>query len=133
MTYPFNTDNHVRLESIRLYDEKEQLSKNTSVRNFYLEVSYLCENEKEVRRVIYPKIELPIIQNNIPEIEYRGLEPCIDFGFGPLDLKNTDINGKQCCVYSDQIKVKTIDMTIEEIEAKLGHKIRIVTKEDDKK
>lgn len=133
MTYPFNTDTHVRLENIRFYEEREQLSENTSVRNFYLEVSYLCENEKEVRQVVYPKIELPIIQNSIPEIEYVGFEPSIDFGFGPLNLKNTDINGQQCYVYSDQVKTKTIDMTVEEIEAKLGHKIRIVAKEENKK
>lgn len=139
MTYPFNTNNHIRLENIRLYEECEQLSKNTSVRKFYLEVSYLSENEKEVRRIVYPKVELPIIQNRIPEMESMGLDPRdgiimgIDLGFGLLKPTTISLSDEECFVYSEQIEAKTIDMTIEEIEAKLGHKIRIVTKEESEK
>lgn len=34
--------------------------------------------------------------------------------------------------YREVVQFKTIDLTLEEIEKKLGHKIRIISKEDKK-
>ena len=49
----------------------------------------------------------------------------VDVGFGPARL---DVDADGHAYYERVIKTKTKEMTLEEIEKELGHKVKIVNK-----
>lgn len=90
--------------------------------------------EVEKKNGIYEKvISVPIYFSNIPEIVtyfkfdcVRTTDYDINFGFGPLDVGIID----KCSNIIEEtlIKEKIEEMSLEEIEQELGHKVKIVNK-----
>ena len=117
---------NIRLISFEVYQEND---------NYFAKAVYRFEDEKGIWEETYPKIRLPINQYSIPAVNhtetanYRGhiidatIDSTIDLGFGELPLEETDK-----CVLAERrlVKEKVHDMTIAEIEKKLGYKIKIV-------
>lgn len=104
-----------------------ELKKDDS--GYYLSAIYEYENEAGVHRAIFPKIRLPIELLNAPVIsreDWRSPSK-IDLGFGELPLEgDPGFTIKTICE-------KIHDVTIEEIEKKLGYKIRIIKEKDQNK
>jgi hypothetical protein len=96
---------------------------------YYLSATLLHEDEKGYYEINVPKIPLHISKeiNLTHSIETNTYVPyeyaTIDLGFGELDIfKDDDGN----FFTATCIEEKTHEMTIDEIEKKLGYKIKIV-------
>lgn len=105
---------------------------------YFFRLEYLCENDAEIYRLIFPKVEtgIPIMA---PDIEFKfSMFPGNEVNKLKFNLLNDDSyhvalpdeNGNY--LYRETVSVKSHEMTVEEIENKLGYKIKIVSKEDKK-
>lgn len=99
---------------------------------YYLGAKYRIEDENSIRELHIPKILLNVRPNNVI-INYG--EPClrpeVDIGFGYMPLFYEDPRNKAYCTEA-VIKEKTHEMTLDEIEKKLGYKVKIVSKKEEK-
>ena len=94
---------------------------------YFLSAVYIEENNSGIYEHIIPHMILPINESAIIS------EPCIsrevrpdlyaDIGFGDL-LLSPDKNGNY--YYTKTIREKIHDLTLSDIEKKLGYKVRIV-------
>lgn len=115
------------LESVQLWKDEES-------KDWFLKLEYRCEDEAGVYRVTYPKVLIglpnhPYLKQTFgffPGCEVQRLPSRSEDGF----LVLPDKQGK--FVYQETIFKKTHDMTLEEIEKKLGYSVRIISKEDKK-
>lgn len=102
---------------------------------YYLMAVYHHENEKGIYEVIIPKIRLFIRKEpsmKIPLQRYgRYAEtPTIDLGFGDCAILS-DADG---AMYMEKlIEEKIHDVTLNEIEKKLGFKVRVVSEKEKEK
>lgn len=112
------------LEKLELHEEI--LDKKTNSRRHYLSATYIQETDAKIERITILKIDLPVAYFTEPVMTFTanclGPTVFIDMGFGDLAIHQVD--GKFYTI--DTIKEKTVDMTMAEIEKKLGHKIRII-------
>ena len=98
---------------------------------YSLDVKYLLETSETIREFHFPSIQLPLTTKQIQVGIVRGCfgqrhyAGDIDVGFGYTTL-NVDPAGN--AYYERIIETKTKEMTLEEIEKKLGHKVKIVNK-----
>lgn len=115
-------------------NEKVEVKDVKLIKNSYgycLDMTYRVEDDKEVREVHIPYLQLPIsptifaIGNDWNE--YYSFYTA-DVGFGPMRLFGTVGKDKGECFTIKTIKEKTKEMTLAEIEKKLGHKVKIVSK-----
>ena len=106
---------------------------------YYMNVTYLVEDDRCVREVRFPKIPTYLEKwtgnVNLDTCEssmFRFMLPesSIELGNLLVPLETIyDARIDEYYVFKEKIiKEKTHDMTIEEIEKKLGYKIRIVNK-----
>ena len=99
---------------------------------YYLAAVYHHENEKGIYEVTIPKIHLFIRKEPIIKIPMRGYgiyeeSSTIDLGFGDCSIL-PDADGS---MYMEKlIKEKIHDMTLSEIEKKLGSKVRVVSEKE---
>lgn len=106
---------------------------------YFAKAVYQCEDEQGIWEMTYPKIHLPILQSSCPivnqEFGITGDIVTIDLGFGELPLKSIYRAWKGGEVFAERklIKEKVHDMTIAEIEKKLGYKIKIVGEKGEEK
>lgn len=108
---------------------KEEIDKGAEW--YYLSAVYQYENERGVYEVNVPRIELPISGDLIMRHDIGIFGPCrhtIDIGFGDLDIF-PDKHGNN--FYEKCIKEKIHDMTLDEIEKKLGYKVRVVSEKEE--
>lgn len=107
------------------------LALNEDVCGYYLSARYRVEDEHSIRELDIPKIRLQIIPETV-RIRQEGDGPYINtsvnlgFGYCRLDAVENDL-GK---VYFTEtvIEEKPHEMTLDEIEKKLGYKVKIVNK-----
>ena len=136
--------NRVELMSVWAYSEDTKTLGNSST-NYFLEIIYEAENEHGVYEIIYPKVELCLPNNRLPmtESEYRSfsvnipefsvikwasVEMPLRFGSGEVKgVDGTTIQYKNANQIIRTVKEKPVDMTLEEIEKKLGYKVKIVS------
>lgn len=121
-----------RLKSVELL--KDTLCSKKG--RYYLGLTYEFEDAQEnVHEVYISRVPLPIYDQGIPEIKcksvytmgsYINAGASIDVGYGDVDLPG------------DYTVIDTIvkyappkEMTLEEIEKKLGYKVKIVSREDE--
>lgn len=97
---------------------------------WYLNVTYRVETPEAVNEVNIPKIRLNInphsfrIERRFEEL-FGGSVGCwADIGFGEKELLCKD----DYYFVERTVKFKTKEMTLDEIEKKLGHKVKIVNK-----
>lgn len=119
----------------------------TSSDEWHLELTYVYEDEKGEHNVIFPDVQCPFPTQAVPfpdAIPYDvgvyirscgysipGLEQIpLDIGYCRLAQERgvTD----QAYAFDIITKYFTREMTIEEIEKKLGYKVKIVAKENEK-
>lgn len=115
---------HYELEEATLYKEDV---------NYYFRLVYLFEDKNELARITFPKVEAGIptstLRFNMPFMEIMGLS-----FITVRDNEHAvyaDKNGN--AVYYDVLETKVQEMTLEEVEKELGHKVKIISKENDKK
>lgn len=91
---------------------------------YYLAAKYRVEEEHRIKECIFPKIILPVDEYHAPLIHLSTCDDgrSIDIGFGDLPVPVPPIE--------KVIEEKVQELTIEEIEKKLGYKVKIVAKED---
>ena len=106
-------------------------------KEYYLKAKYETEDEHRVTEHIIPHIVLPVTDSfeavaDTLSAWVKGNFTC-NIGFGELQLREayvyipSDSNPvSKACYVSRVIEEKTKEMTIEEIEKKLGYKIKIV-------
>ena len=112
----------------------------------YIKLEYEYENDDGTHRILFTKVEFPISCLNIPTIStiddqcYISSRSAMDFR--PCTLSLFKGNAKiikddgsavkhDNVVFLDVITKKKIhEMTLEEIEKKLGYSVKIVTKEN---
>lgn len=109
-----------------------------------MELQYEYEDESGVHRRYYPKVEFPFFYGELPPEEFSSDR----FGHDELTISlitnevavhrgnfcnpMTSQLMKDVCIIDNLIKpaVNAHEMTVEEIEKKLGYKIKIVNKEN---
>lgn len=119
--------------------------------NWFMHLVYSYEDEKGVHKVIFPKVEFPFptLSIPVPSNEYlqdrhyggtggnRSCDPCIFISPLPITKlqKDTDRLAKSRGIdtpdYAFDIVTEPAvhEMTLDEIEEKLGYKVKIVNKE----
>lgn len=122
--------------------------------NWFIRLVYSYEDEKGVHKVIFPKVDFPFPTLSIPVPRNEALSDRNYYGTGvkisynpcmfisPLPItklqKDTDLLAKSRGVdtpnYAFDIVTEPAvhEMTLDEIEEKLGYKVKIVNKENDK-
>lgn len=120
-------------------DWKYKLTKlelHQEVSEIYLEATYEAECKREKGILHIPKIPLYIA--DIPKINVYedcdlmrygiGRRLCeVDLGFGNIQLKDTSKNEHWFTYKRTEEKIE--ELTLEDIEQKLGYKVKIVSKE----
>lgn len=96
---------------------------------YYLSAKYRIEDKDSIRELDIPKIRLRttpkrvVIRSQDMDVWAR---PEADIGFGFCELSNTGT--REAIYYTETIlEEKTHEMTLDEIEKKLGYKVKIVT------
>jgi hypothetical protein len=95
---------------------------------YSLDMTYTVETPEEISELHIPRVMLPISNKDIVincEFDYYGGSLyTADVGFGECRVLESD--GEYFTLKT--IETKTKEMTLEEIEKKLGHKVKIVNK-----
>lgn len=101
----------------------------------YLKLSYTYEGEDGTHEVTFPKIDLGFYTEQIPSIEnhlpsYVRIDNCYGNSFELHDVKMPEYDFP---IYSldKLIKPAVKEMTLEEIEKKLGYPVKIVNKKEN--
>lgn len=116
---------------------------------YYLSVEYLIEDANRIEKLTIPRVEIPFNSKIMPELieEYEDspfiapifdermfpppqVHRCIKTGYGNT-MKIAKLDGISYTV--ETIKEKEHEMTIEEIEKKLGYKVKIVSGDKKKR
>ena len=116
----------ITTNSCKLKDAK---FKKVGIR-FYVDLTYEIEDEAIVEEITFTDVELPFNAMECPAMEQSYDSNSI--------MRSLDGNVKKLCfsqvsmfvkgdVIEKTIKQKTHEMTLEEIEKKLGYKIKIVS------
>lgn len=124
---PINTFKYVEHYPNNIRVDLIDVSLNKDGMGYYLSPRYRVENDTCVKEIYIPKARLKINfhQVGVDLDTFKNNYMC-NLGFGNLELYADD-DGH---VYYEIIKEEKIhDMTLEEIEKRLGYKVRIITKE----
>jgi hypothetical protein len=102
---------------------------------YYLNLTYQHEDDKAVYETNIPRVYLPINTYGFDYAEFDfGIhstkERVIDIGFGELKIIP---DKKDSFLVIEVVETKTKEMTIEEIEKILGHKVKIVGEKEIEK
>ena len=112
------------LENIELHHDKA---------GYYLSAEYLIETETEVAQLRIPRIAFEVDTGSVTIHQTDHID-YIDIGLIdslPLSKGRDKKTGKDVYYIREIIETKTKEMTVAEIEKKLGYKIKIVS--EDKK
>lgn len=122
--------------------------------NWFMRLVYSYEDEKGVHKVIFPKVDFPFptlsipvpCNDNLPPWDYCDTRDCISINpkrfITPLPIvkmqEDTDRLAKSRgvdtpgYVFDIVTEPAVHEMTLDEIEEKLGYKVKIVNKENGK-
>lgn len=119
--------------------EKVELWRDDKTGEYFFRLEYLCEDESEVFKIIFPKVETGIpLRHVYPNITH-GMFPGITVCRLPFNCSHDEEghlalgDEKGNFMYRETITKKTHEMTMEEIEKKLGYKVKIVSKKEEEK
>lgn len=124
LNYFETCDRSVELTDLQLY--------HAGADGYCLSAKYRVEDEHSIKEVYIPKIRLGVrsdwlIVNYLNSYDdFDNSRYTADIGFGALQMLPEKINGHDVCFTETTIKEKHHEMTIAEIEEKLGYKIKIV-------
>ena len=113
---------------------KVELKNVKLIKNSYgycLDVTYHIEDDAEIRELHIPYLQLPLSLDRIKirneQSKYYNLYTA-ECGLSEVKMFGTVAADMGECFTIKTIKEKTKEMTLEEIEKKLGHKVKIVNK-----
>ena len=120
-----------RLEKLALHHDKK-------TNKYYLSAVYYAEDDKGKYKIEIPNIKLNVRTDRLPNIseflvDHHYIAPPtyvqeIDLGFGSLRLGICQGGAFKGSTYiMTTLEEKTQELTLEEIEKKLGYKIKIVS------
>lgn len=121
-----------------MYENTMHISRQTAYvedGKVYLKLSYTYKGEDGTREITFPKIDLGFYTEQIPSIE-NLLPSCvrIDNCYGQsFELCSVEVLGIKdpVCSVDKLIKPAVKEMTLEEIEKKLGYPVKIVNKKEN--
>lgn len=115
--------------------------------NWYMKLTYAYEDEKGLHKVIFPKVEFPFVTRGIPfpyDEDYPGYVG-VGLAYSPIMCIKTVENARLSKATDRLAEAKGVstpgyafdiitdpavhEMTLDEIEEKLGYKVKIVNKE----
>ena len=111
--------------------EDINISFNQGINSYVIDISYKCTDSEgnvdiiSIRDLPIPIAAYPEVNVNLSAL-YGRTERSIDLGFGSLDFYPGLTSYE-----TRRIHTATKEMTIEEIEKKLGHKVNIINKKED--
>ena len=118
--------------------KKAELWRDEDTGQYFFRLEYLCEDDAEIYRLIFPKVEtgIPLTQlyTTYDYFMYPGIcttKIAFHLCDGEDHIAYPDKNGNR--LYRETVSVKTHEMTMEEIEKKLGYKIKITSKKEEEK
>lgn len=108
---------NVRLKSFNVYEEKGM---------YFAHIVYQYEDNRGLWELTVPKVRIPVDIYSF-DIERDPDGGTLSFGLGKCRMYPVDIG-----VYAKKVLIeeKIHEMTVEEIEEKLGYRVRIVKGED---
>lgn len=121
-TFTYNEDrgNNVKVDLIDLTLDRDGMG-------YYLSPRYRVETERSVREIYIPKARLKLNYHKVTvDLNTFTNNYACDLIPGGLELY-ADSEGH--VYYDTVIEEKTYELTLEEIEKRLGYKVKIVTKE----
>lgn len=121
----FRDISKTKLVSLTLHENKNDCPR------YYLQAVYEVEDERGLHKLTIPRIALPVT-NGGPTItiesgHFGDEVATIDIGFGEVLLYKHE----GAYAVTELLEEKVHDMTVEDIEKKLGYKVRVVS--DNKK
>ena len=133
-----NMKNNVQLVGVSAYTDEYE--------DWFLKLIYEYDDDKGKHELIYPKVELPFAMCGIPYIvnnsagDFIGMPNYYTFGEDAYchvreGVVKDPLTGKEIgtTIMADiLIKPKIHEMTLEEVEKKLGYKVKIVSNKDTK-
>lgn len=124
MHYRKNSNTNVNLTELTLHKDSE---------GYYLSAKYMVEDKHSIRELDLPRIRLKVVPGHVSIKQVNeGLHGYVeaDLGFGYLPLAPS---GRANAYYTETVlEEKTHEMTLEEIEKKLGYKVKIVSEKPSK-
>ena len=124
MWYPYDANYLMSLKKVRLVKDGS---------NYALDITWTIETPERIEELRIPRAWLPIKQRGVrvftdSDYIYGGEMMFADVGLGDQRI---GLNGGPAIIITT-IEEKTKEMTLEEIEKKLGHKVKIISKEETK-
>ena len=103
----------------------------------YMKLVYEYDDEKGVHEVTYPKVQFPFETDCPPNITYEGFSFDVSLSIVmPYDeamlFKGSAGGFDEVYLIDKIIKPKVHEMTLKEIEEKLGHPVKIVSEKKEK-
>lgn len=124
------SDTKITLEDVKFH--REGNCKNRKC-DYYLELTYLVETPTVKQRLHIPKAILPLNTNDLSltreSASHRSETMINKIKFN--DVCELSLGGTVFTYSITTIEEKAIDMTLEEIEKKLGHKVKVITKKGE--
>lgn len=107
---------NVRLKSFKTYEEEGL---------YFAHIVYQYEDNRGLWEMIVPKVRIPVEPYNF-DLQLDPDGSTLDFGFGKCCIYPVDMD-----VYAKKVLIeeKIHEMTVEEIEEKLGYRVKIVNGE----
>lgn len=132
ISIPINS-NECKIKNLKLNYDKDE-------KQYYLSAVFRLEDKFAVKELTVPRIVLDIKDGLIikedsdPYYPYPNVNRpmYIDMGFGCLPIKSDIIKGHPGYRYyiCETIEEKTQELTLSEIEKKLGYKVKIVAEKE---
>lgn len=124
-----------------MYENTMHLKQSTTYvedGKIYLKLSYTYESDDGTREIVFPKIDLGFYEEQIPSYDrHIGLYTSKSIilnrygkSFDLCSVEVSDIKDSVCCI-DKLIKPAVKEMTLEEIEKKLGYPVKIVNKKEN--
>lgn len=114
-------EGNIELKDVKLIKEKDPLIEGRI--NYYFSVTYILTDDFGKQEINYPRVLLPIFRTTLPYVSSVMSDNFLDINLSNLPLKPGP-DGKLFTV--KQIEEYPLEMTLEEIESRLGHKIKII-------
>ena len=125
------------------YDTSAEKNRKVSIKNiklvkdgggYAIDVTYTIETPERIEELHIPRAKLFINPEKVSilaerDFLYGDTGHVANLGFGNTPLRQ--VNGVAYTIKT--IKEKTKEMTLEEIEKKLGHKVKIVSEKGERK
>lgn len=98
---------------------------------FYLSITCLCENERQIREITIPRVTLPLNRHTPMEVTWENSYARnwpyenVSLHLEEHKFKLKSVGGKY--LTETVILEKTQELTLEEIEKRLGYKVKIVS------